>query len=81
MAGWIEIHPLGCLGFFFFMEDKGNTSIPVRLISLCFTFCKDRSKQTAALFMTQEEIVAVLEEKLSDCPEEILSELAEHLVR
>uniref|UniRef100_A0A671UBT1 E3 UFM1-protein ligase 1 n=1 Tax=Sparus aurata TaxID=8175 RepID=A0A671UBT1_SPAAU len=37
------------------------------------------SQQT--LFMTQEEIVAVLEEKLSDCPEEILSELAEHLVR
>ncbi|XP_030260408.1 E3 UFM1-protein ligase 1 [Sparus aurata] len=42
---------------------------------------QNRSKQTAALFMTQEEIVAVLEEKLSDCPEEILSELAEHLVR
>uniref|UniRef100_A0A671U920 E3 UFM1-protein ligase 1 n=1 Tax=Sparus aurata TaxID=8175 RepID=A0A671U920_SPAAU len=39
------------------------------------------NKPTAALFMTQEEIVAVLEEKLSDCPEEILSELAEHLVR
>ncbi len=31
--------------------------------------------------MTQEEIEAVLEEKVSDCPEEILSELAEHLVR
>ncbi|KAM8726294.1 E3 UFM1-protein ligase 1 [Acanthopagrus schlegelii] len=42
---------------------------------------QNRSKQTAAVFMTQEEIVAVLEEKLSDCPEEILSELAEHLVR
>ncbi|XP_073348908.1 E3 UFM1-protein ligase 1 [Pagrus major] len=42
---------------------------------------QNRSKQTAALFMTQEEIVAVLEERLSDCPEEILSELAEHLVR
>ncbi|XP_070781891.1 E3 UFM1-protein ligase 1 isoform X2 [Enoplosus armatus] len=32
-------------------------------------------------FMAQEEIVAVLEERVSDCPEEILSELAEHLVR
>lgn len=42
---------------------------------------QNRSKQTEALFMAQEEIVAVLEEKLSDCPEEILSELAEHLVR
>lgn len=31
--------------------------------------------------MAQEEIVAVLEEKVSDCPEDILSELAEHLVR
>ncbi|KAA8583253.1 hypothetical protein FQN60_015799 [Etheostoma spectabile] len=40
-----------------------------------------RSKQTAAPFMAQEEIVAVLEERVSDCPEEILSELAEHLVR
>uniref|UniRef100_A0A8C9ZTT7 E3 UFM1-protein ligase 1 n=1 Tax=Sander lucioperca TaxID=283035 RepID=A0A8C9ZTT7_SANLU len=38
-------------------------------------------KQTAAPFMAQEEIVAVLEERVSDCPEEILSELAEHLVR
>lgn len=42
---------------------------------------QNRSKQTAALFMAQEEIVAVLEERVSDCPEEILSELAEHLVR
>uniref|UniRef100_A0A671U898 E3 UFM1-protein ligase 1 n=1 Tax=Sparus aurata TaxID=8175 RepID=A0A671U898_SPAAU len=39
------------------------------------------SRPQSTLFMTQEEIVAVLEEKLSDCPEEILSELAEHLVR
>uniref|UniRef100_A0A3B4YGX1 E3 UFM1-protein ligase 1 n=1 Tax=Seriola lalandi dorsalis TaxID=1841481 RepID=A0A3B4YGX1_SERLL len=38
-------------------------------------------KQTEAPFMAQEEIVAVLEERVSDCPEEILSELAEHLVR
>lgn len=42
---------------------------------------QNRSKQTAAPFMTQEEIVLVLEEKVSDCPDEILSELAEHLVR
>lgn len=42
---------------------------------------QNRSKQTAAPFMTQEEIVSVLEEKVSDCPDEILSELAEHLVR
>uniref|UniRef100_A0A3P8RQ89 E3 UFM1-protein ligase 1 n=1 Tax=Amphiprion percula TaxID=161767 RepID=A0A3P8RQ89_AMPPE len=38
-------------------------------------------KQTEASFMAQEEIVAVLEERVSDCPEEILSELADHLVR
>uniref|UniRef100_A0A7N6ALB5 E3 UFM1-protein ligase 1 n=1 Tax=Anabas testudineus TaxID=64144 RepID=A0A7N6ALB5_ANATE len=42
---------------------------------------QNRSKQTEAPFMTQEEIVAVLEERVSDCPEEILSDLAEHLVR
>ncbi|XP_004083959.1 E3 UFM1-protein ligase 1 [Oryzias latipes] len=41
----------------------------------------NRSKQSETLFMTQEEIVTVLEERLSDCPEEILSELAETLVR
>ncbi|XP_018555191.1 LOW QUALITY PROTEIN: E3 UFM1-protein ligase 1 [Lates calcarifer] len=42
---------------------------------------QNRSKQTETPFMAQEEIVAVLEERVSDCPEEILSELAEHLVR
>ncbi|XP_047430208.1 E3 UFM1-protein ligase 1 [Mugil cephalus] len=42
---------------------------------------QNRNKQTEAPFMTQEEIVAVLEQRVSDCPEEILSELAEHLVR
>lgn len=31
--------------------------------------------------MSQEEIAAVLEERVSDCPEEILSELADDLVR
>ncbi|KAL6096208.1 ufl1 [Pungitius sinensis] len=42
---------------------------------------QNRSKQSAAPFMAQEEIIAVLEERVSDCPEEILVELAEHLVR
>ncbi|XP_029281666.1 E3 UFM1-protein ligase 1 [Cottoperca gobio] len=42
---------------------------------------QNRGKPTAAPFMVQEEIVAVLEERVSDCPEEVLSELAEHLVR
>ncbi|KAF6730358.1 E3 UFM1-protein ligase 1 [Oryzias melastigma] len=41
----------------------------------------NRSKQSEAPFMTQEEIVTVLEDRLNDCPEEILSELAETLVR
>lgn len=31
--------------------------------------------------MSREEIEAVLEERLSDCPEEILSDLAGDLVR
>lgn len=42
---------------------------------------QNRSKQTEAPFMAQEEIAAVLEQRVTDCPEEILSELAEHLVR
>ncbi|XP_041832091.1 E3 UFM1-protein ligase 1-like [Melanotaenia boesemani] len=42
---------------------------------------QNRSKQIEAPFMTQEEIFSVLEERVSDCPEEILSELAEQLVR
>uniref|UniRef100_A0A8C4EMK8 E3 UFM1-protein ligase 1 n=1 Tax=Dicentrarchus labrax TaxID=13489 RepID=A0A8C4EMK8_DICLA len=42
---------------------------------------QNRSKQTEALFMAQKEIAAVLEERVTDCPEEILSELAEHLLR
>ncbi|KAK2890509.1 E3 UFM1-protein ligase 1 [Channa argus] len=42
---------------------------------------QNRSKQTEARFMAEEEIVAILEERVSDCPEEILYELAEHLVR
>lgn len=46
-----------------------------------FYLCQDRSRQTETPFMAQEAIVAVLEEGVSDCPEEILSELAEQLVR
>lgn len=42
---------------------------------------QNRSKQTEASFMAQEEIIVILEERLSDYPEEVLSELADHLVR
>ncbi|KAM7367541.1 hypothetical protein PAMP_013830 [Pampus punctatissimus] len=42
---------------------------------------QNRNKQTEVPFMNQKEIVAALEQQVSDCPEEILSELAEHLVR
>lgn len=42
---------------------------------------QNRSRQTEAPFMVPEEIVAVLEQRVSDCPEEILSELAQALVR
>ncbi|XP_051940382.1 E3 UFM1-protein ligase 1 [Hippocampus zosterae] len=38
-------------------------------------------KEEAPPFMTQEEIEAVLEDRVSDCPHQVLSELAEHLVR
>ncbi|XP_015831693.1 E3 UFM1-protein ligase 1 [Nothobranchius furzeri] len=42
---------------------------------------QSRSKQAESPFMTQEEIACVLEKRLGDCPEEVLSELAEHLLR
>ncbi|KAF7649689.1 hypothetical protein LDENG_00137600 [Lucifuga dentata] len=42
---------------------------------------QNRSKQSEVSFMAQEEIAAILEQRVSDCPEEVLSELAEHLVR
>lgn len=42
---------------------------------------QSRGRQAEASFMSREEIEAVLEERVSDCPEEILSELAEDLVR
>lgn len=31
--------------------------------------------------MSQEDLASVLGERVSDCPEEILCELAEHLLR
>ncbi|KAM9551531.1 E3 UFM1-protein ligase 1-like isoform 2-T2 [Salvelinus alpinus] len=42
---------------------------------------QNRNKPTEVPFMSLEEIAAVLEGQVCDCPEEILSELAEHLVR
>ncbi|XP_056284305.1 E3 UFM1-protein ligase 1 [Pseudoliparis swirei] len=42
---------------------------------------QSRSKPPAAPFMAQEDVVAVLEERVSDCPEEMLSELAAYLLR
>ncbi|KAK6297301.1 hypothetical protein J4Q44_G00318840 [Coregonus suidteri] len=42
---------------------------------------QNRNKPTEVPFMALEEIAAVLEGRVCDCPEEILSELAEHLVR
>ncbi|XP_061756366.1 E3 UFM1-protein ligase 1 isoform X1 [Nerophis ophidion] len=42
---------------------------------------KNLSKKQQPSLMTQEEIQAVLEERVTDCPKEICSELAELLVR
>ncbi|KAM6954655.1 E3 UFM1-protein ligase 1 [Aplochiton taeniatus] len=42
---------------------------------------QNRNKQTEVPFMAQEEIIAVLEERMSECPEEIVFELAEQLMR
>ncbi|XP_061684651.1 E3 UFM1-protein ligase 1 [Syngnathoides biaculeatus] len=42
---------------------------------------KPRYKKEEAAFMTREEIVAVLEAKVSDGPQEIFPELAEHFER
>ncbi|XP_054900371.1 E3 UFM1-protein ligase 1 isoform X2 [Poeciliopsis prolifica] len=42
---------------------------------------QSRNRPAEAPFMTQEEIAAILEDRLNDCPEDILSELAELLVR
>lgn len=79
----ISLKFFGCLANklspdqFFCLE--GNQVVPVRLI--VFYFCQGRSKLTEAPFMAEEEIVSTLEQRLNDYPKEILSELAEHLVR
>ena len=53
----------------------------MRPIIFYFYSFADRNKPTEVPFMSLEEIAAVLEGQVCDCPEEILSELAEHLVR
>ncbi|CAF93798.1 unnamed protein product, partial [Tetraodon nigroviridis] len=40
-----------------------------------------RGKQPETVFMSQEDLASELRERVSDCPEEILCELSEHLVR
>ncbi|KAJ8356034.1 hypothetical protein SKAU_G00188280 [Synaphobranchus kaupii] len=42
---------------------------------------QNRNKQTEVPFMSPEEVTAVLEKHVCDCPEDMLSELAEHLMR
>ncbi|KAI1897424.1 hypothetical protein AGOR_G00083150 [Albula goreensis] len=42
---------------------------------------QSRNKQTEVPFMSQEEVAAVLEKHVCDYPEEMLSELTEHLMR
>ncbi|KAJ8377482.1 hypothetical protein AAFF_G00259930 [Aldrovandia affinis] len=42
---------------------------------------RDRNKQMEVPFMSLEEVTAVLEKHVCDCPEEMLSELAEHIMR
>lgn len=60
---------------------RGTTTFLWDWLPLFFSFCEDRGKQPETLFMSQEDLVSVLRERVSDCPEEILCELAEHLVR
>ncbi|MGH0140879.1 UNVERIFIED_CONTAM: hypothetical protein FKN15_010924, partial [Acipenser sinensis] len=45
------------------------------------TTTQNRSKQQEVPFMTQGDIEEVLQKHVQDCPEEMLSELAEHLIR
>lgn len=40
-----------------------------------------RNKQLEFPFMSQEEIQDVLKTHMQDCPEELIAELAEHLIR
>ncbi|XP_056150563.1 E3 UFM1-protein ligase 1 [Lampris incognitus] len=53
-------------------EDSDEETRPIQ---------QNRGKQSEVAFMALEEIAAVLEERVTDCPDDILSELAEHLVR
>ncbi|KAI6071361.1 E3 UFM1-protein ligase 1 [Aix galericulata] len=45
------------------------------------TTSTDRNKHMEFPFMTQEEIQDVLKTRMQDCPEELITELAEHLIR
>ncbi|XP_048842336.1 LOW QUALITY PROTEIN: E3 UFM1-protein ligase 1 [Brienomyrus brachyistius] len=40
-----------------------------------------RNKQAEVPFMSHEQVEAVLQEQVCDCPEEMISELAEHILR
>lgn len=40
-----------------------------------------RNKHLEIPFMSQEEIQDVLRSHIQDCPEELITELAEHLIR
>lgn len=40
-----------------------------------------RNKHLEMLFMSQEEIQDVLRNHIQDCPEELIIELTEHLIR
>ncbi|XP_006626223.2 E3 UFM1-protein ligase 1 [Lepisosteus oculatus] len=42
---------------------------------------QNRNKQQEVKFMSQEEIEGVLQKHICDCPEDMISELAEHLIR
>uniref|UniRef100_A0A3B4AFX4 E3 UFM1-protein ligase 1 n=1 Tax=Periophthalmus magnuspinnatus TaxID=409849 RepID=A0A3B4AFX4_9GOBI len=42
---------------------------------------EERNKQTEVPFMTEDKIITVLEQRLTDCPEDILSELARPLTK
>uniref|UniRef100_UPI00398EE0A2 E3 UFM1-protein ligase 1 isoform X2 n=1 Tax=Pristiophorus japonicus TaxID=55135 RepID=UPI00398EE0A2 len=45
------------------------------------TAATSKHKQKETVFMSQEEIEAILKNHLQECPEELISELAEHLIR
>lgn len=48
---------------------------------MLFMATTDRNKHLEFPFMTQEEIQDVLKTHMQDCPEELITELAEHLIR